>query len=126
METLAQEFKVHHYAVFDLVDNEAAEQLVLDTLDDDVSQLIVRLEAFTSREPTAVSSVGKVALKRLRHLARGLTTISDSINALSDEDDNTCLLLEQQNRLSDIKKELSSLHQESLSSGEDTTEFDGT
>ena len=127
LQTLAEEFKIHHFAVIDLIDDEeelAAQQTILDNLDDDVTQITVGLEALTTKGTSTTNNVAKVALKRLRYLERGFTSVSDSLESL-DEEENTCLLQQHRDRLTDMRKELSDIRQEFLSvDHEDTREFD--
>ena len=94
LQTLAEEFKVHRFAVIDLIDDEeelAAQQTILDNLDDDVAQITAGLEALATKETSTTNNFAKVALKRLRYLERGFTRVSDSLESL-DEEDNTCIL----------------------------------
>lgn len=65
LQTLAEEFKVHHYVVIDLIEDEgdlAKEQETLDNFDDDVTQLISRLEKLASSEPSTGPSPSKLQL----------------------------------------------------------------
>ena len=85
LQMLAEEFKVHHYAVIDLIEDEgdlAKEQETLDNFDSDVAQLITRLERLASRKTSTDSNLSKIATKRLKHLQRGLSSVSDNINSL--------------------------------------------
>ena len=71
LQTLVEEFKVHHYAVIDVIEEEgdlAKEQDILDKFDDNVAQLLARLEKLSSKEPSAGSSLSKSTTKQLKHL----------------------------------------------------------
>ena len=129
LKTLSEEFKVHHFAVIDFIDDEdeeelASQQLMLDTLDDDVAQITARLEELAARRPPAVDKVANVTFKRLKYLERAFAIVSENLSSL-DTGDNTCLLQQHQEHLQDLKKELSDVHQEYMSADhEDTGEFD--
>ncbi len=122
LQTLSEEYKVHHFAVIDFIDDEeelATQQSKLDNLDDDVAQITARLEELAARRPPGVDKVDKVTFKRLRYLERAFTGVSDNLSSL-DTGDNTCLLQQHQEHL---QEELSDVQQ--AAEHEDTGEFDG-
>ena len=128
LQTLAEEFKVHHYAVIDLIEDDdelAKEQETLDNFDDDVAQLISRLEKLVTKVPSTGSSLHKVATKRIKLLQRRLSSVSDSIGSLTPKEDCVCLLQQQEEHLTDMKRELAVVRNELLSADyEDAGEFD--
>ena len=84
LQTLAQEFKVHHYTLIDLIEDEGdlvKEQDALDNFDDDISQLVTRFERLASREPSTSSCLSEVTTKRLKH--RGDCLLFPIMSALS-------------------------------------------
>ena len=110
LKTLSEEFKVHHFAVIDFIDDEdeeelASQQSMLDTLDD---QITARLEELAARRPPGVDKVANVTFncKRLKYLERAFASVSENLSSL-----DTGL----QQHLQDLKKELSDVHQTSLS-----------
>ena len=115
---LAEKFNVHHYAVIDLIEEVAKEQ---DNFDDNVAQLLARLEKLSSKEPSAGSSLFKSTTKQLKHLQKGLSSVSDSVSSLAPED-NVCLFQQHKERLTDMKRELAARRRELLSA--DSGEID--
>ncbi|ORU94884.1 MAG: hypothetical protein A6F71_09885 [Cycloclasticus sp. symbiont of Poecilosclerida sp. M] len=84
MQTLATEFKVHHYAIIELLDDETAlenEQGILDDLDDEVAQLSDRVERLMAACSSGNSSLHNIATKRLKQLDNGIAAIFDAISA---------------------------------------------
>ena len=128
LQTLAEEFKVHHYAVIDLIEDDddlAREQDTLDTFDDDVAQLVSRLEKLATKMPAVGSSVPKVTTKRLKHLQKRLSSASDTISSLAPDEDHVCLLQQHEEQLTDMKREHGVIRNEVLSADcEETGEFD--
>ncbi len=101
---------MHHFAVIDFIDDEdeeelASQQSMLDTLDD---QITARLEELAARRPPGVDKVANVTFncKRLKYLERAFASVSENLSSL-----DTGL----QQHLQDLKKELSDVHQTSLS-----------
>ena len=70
LQTLAAEFKVHHYAITELLDDETALETEKDTLDDEdeVAQLTGRMEKLLSTCSGSDSGVYKIATKRLKQV----------------------------------------------------------
>ena len=128
LRTLAEEFKVHHYTVIDLIEDEgdlAKEQETLDNFDDDTAQFITRLEKLASKPPSTGPSTSMVAIKHLRHLQRRLSSVSDSIRSLTSEEGNVCILQQHEEHLSEMKLELGSVRHDLISSNcENTSEVD--
>ena len=114
LQTLAEDFKLHHYAIVELVDNEEdsrREQEVLDEHDEEVSRLAICLEKLS----TSCSSSGpdqlKVPLKRLKHLEKALYGGATSFPV----DGDICLLQQYEEQLSELKKEFSDTRHSLLS-----------
>ena len=128
LRTLAEEFKVHHYAVIDLLDDEgdlAKEQDIFDNFDDDVAQLVTHLERLAAKRSSTGPSACAVAIKHLRNLGRRLSSVSGDIGSLSPGEDNVCVLQQHEEHLSEMKRELASVRRDVISSDcEDTSEAD--
>jgi len=113
LEDLDKDFKVHHFAIVDLIEDEESlqgEQEALDNHDDDVTQLGVCLQQLISAcSSPSDSNPRKVPLKRLSRLQRILSSISDSITSLPTGSDGMCLLHQYEKQLSEMKGELSDI-----------------
>ena len=123
LESLAEEFKLHHYSVIDLVDGEedlAREQEILDEQDEDVSQLALRLEGVISTRPASDPSQCKIATGRLKHLEKRLSSIFSSVTSFPADGD-VCLLQQFEEQLSDFKTEFSDIHRGLISLDVDDT-----
>jgi len=112
LEDLDKDFKVHHFAIVDLIEDEESlqgEQEALDNHDDDVTQLGVRLQQLISAcSSPSDSNPRKVPLKRLSRLQKILSSISDSITSLPTGSDGMCLH-QYEEQLSEMKGELSDI-----------------
>ena len=110
LSDLDSEFRSHHYALIDLIDEDkslAKEQEVLDSHDDLVAELGVRIkQVITDSLPSAVESSRKITSRKLTHLQKSLSamlsTVSDSTTTISDH----CVLCQYQEKAADIKKDL--------------------
>ncbi len=108
---MVAEFKVHHYSVIDLLDDEdedgiQEQQTVLDEHEDIVAQLTARLEKVMASSTAKDSNEPKVASKRLRAIERGLSSIVTGTSSLPPGDeDNICLLQQCDQQLSELKAE---------------------
>ena len=113
LEDLDKDFKVHHFAIVDFIEDEESlqgEQEALDNHDDDVTQLGVRLQQLISAcSSPSDSNPRKVPLKRLSRLQKILSSISDSITSLPAGSDCMCLLHQYEEQLSEMKGELSDI-----------------
>ncbi len=111
LESVVAEFKVHHYSVIDLLDDEdedgiQEQQTVLDEHEDIVAQLTARLEKVMASSTAKDSNEPKVASKRLRAIERGLSSIITGTSSLPPGDeDNICLLQQCDQQLSELKAE---------------------
>ena len=126
LQTLAAEFKVHHCAIIELLDDETALETEQDTLDDHedgVAQLTGRMEKLLATCSGSDSGVYKIATKRLKHVDDGIAAVFDAIsNPLGD--DAVCLLQQYQEQLTEFKSEHSSVRTSLLSYDvEDTSDL---
>ena len=120
LQTLESDYKTIHLQIVDLIneeDNDAldAEQARLDTLDDDVSGLALRLEAMIA--PTQPDVPDTPALdhrplnRKLARVQAGLNRIDEATADTEEPIDHT-LLSQYYNELSDYKKDLATLYEE--------------
>ena len=96
LDSLDSEFRTHHHAFIDLIDDEETlqkEQSTLDEHDDFVAELAVRIQQLiTVCTPPSDASPRKIASRRLSHLQKSLSSIHTAIASLSGGPDDTCLL----------------------------------
>ena len=86
------------------------EQDILDEYNDEVSALIIRLQKLiTTCSSVADPDACKIPSRKLAHLDKNLSSINDQIKSLGDPDD-ACLIHQFQEQVSDVKKELGSVH----------------
>ena len=121
LETLDAEFKTHHFAVIDLIDDDGTlgrEHETLDQHDDDVTSLAVRLQKLitaSSATPTN-SDHRKVLTRKLQHLEKSLTVVSKNVSSLSSRPEDVCRLQQHEEQLSDYRKDLAEFRNSLLSS----------
>ena len=121
LDTLDAEFKTHHFALIDLIDDDETmgkEQEALDQHDDDVAALAVSLQKLitvSSAMPTN-SDHRKVLTCKLQHLEKSLTLVSENISSLSSHPEDICRLQQHEEQLSDYKKDLAEFRNSLLSS----------
>ena len=121
LETLDAEFKTHHFAVIDLIDDDGTlgrEQETLDQHDDDVTSLAVRLQKLitaSSATPTN-SDHRKVLTRKLQHMEKSVTVMSENVSSLSSRPEDVCRLQQHEEQLSDYKKDLAEIRNSLLSS----------
>ena len=119
LEVLDSEYKHHHYAIVDLIDEDEAlqrEQDALDEHDDNVALLGIRIQRLiTSCSTPLDSDPRKIASKRLTRVRKKLSSIGDTLASLPTEDDSVCLLTQLQEQLSEFKKEISDVQSSLLS-----------
>ena len=111
LETLNSEYKVHYFALIDLIEDKAVlqrEQENLDNHDDIVSNLSVRIHWLINSCTTATMGpdIHKTSLRRLKHLQKNLSAVHDKIRELSDGPEDVCRLKQHEEQLADYKKEL--------------------
>jgi hypothetical protein len=120
LECLDAEYKTHHYSIVDLIDEEgdlAIEQAALDAHDENIALLGIRIQRLiTACSKSPDSDPHKIASKQLTtHLKTRLSSVVDSISSMSPAADNTCLLKQHEEQLSEFKKELSDVRTSLLS-----------
>ena len=117
LQTLAEDFKLHHYAIVELVDDEEdsrREQEVLDEHDEEVSRLAIRLEKLSTTCSSSGPDQLKIPLKRLKHLEKALSTVYGGATSFPVDGD-ICLLQQYDEQLSELKKEFSDTRHSLLS-----------
>lgn len=125
MKDLSAEFKMHHYALIDLVEERdlGREQDVFDEHEEKLSNLTVALEQIISDCKSGSKTVTVSQLeKRLHHVERNLDSVVATVDveAVRSKID-VCLLQQYEDQLTDIKTELSSIAREII-----TLDFDAT
>ena len=114
LQALMEEFKVHHFSVIDLLDDEedlAREQEIFDIEDEEVNSLSLRMERLISTcSSQADPAEFKIAMKRLNYLDNGIASVSESI-ASFPVDGDVCLIQEQ---LSEYKKDFTDVRRSLL------------
>ena len=121
LDTLDADFKTHHFALIDLIDDEETlgkEQEALDQHDDDVTTLAVCLQQLitvSSTTPTN-SDLRKALTRKLQHLEKSLTLVSENVHTLSSRPEDVCRLQQHEEQLSDYKKDLADIRNSLLSS----------
>ena len=114
------EFKKHHVSIVELLDEESidAEEGVLDSHEDEVLDLLTRLErlinALIQQDKTPVS---KAAGRRLKHLDKKVTSVNEAVSKLTSNDD-VCLIWLYDEQLDTFKVELDDIYQSVLNSDE--------
>ena len=109
LKELDSEFKTYHYNLIDHIDDDETlgkEQTVLDEHDDTIAALDTRIKrliaACSSKEEPATH---KAASRKLLHLERSLSSISDAILSLTSESE-PCLIQQYGEQIHDIKSSL--------------------
>ena len=119
LDALDTEFRAHHQALVDLIDDEEAlltEQNTLDDHDDHVAVLTARVRQLVSAcTPSSDLSLHKIASRRLSHLQKSLSSIRMAITTSGEEPLDVCLLRQYEEQLSDCKKELADVRNSLLS-----------
>jgi len=128
LNSLDAEFKVQHYSVIDLVDNEdelADEQDIIDRHDDNVAELSVRLQkllSLCSSHSASPSNPRNLHQRKLERLDKELTSLNATIESLDEAVDNTCRLQLHQEQLSKFRREISEIRDSLLILGVDDTD----
>ena len=121
LESLDADFKLHHYALIDALDDEAVlarEQETLDQHDDDIAELAVRVEQLIADSDSASESGTKqIASRRLSCLKSNLSAVCSAMSELTGDPAETHLLHHYQEELSDFKKELGDIRHTLMSLG---------
>ncbi len=124
LNALGAEFKSHHLAVIDIIDEDAleGEQAILDENDDRISNLTMRVQRLVSSSPSSTSPLSTrpdpshCLSKRLSHLDKELQTIVHAVESIGpDSEIDSCLLKQYEEQLSGLKTELTSISRDILS-----------
>ena len=119
LECLDAEYKTHHYSIVDLTDDEgglATEQAALDDHDENIAQLGIRIQRLIAACSKSLdSNPHKIASKQLGCLKARLSKVEEFISSMSSDTDNTCLLKQHEEQISEFKKELSDVRTTLLS-----------
>ena len=111
----------------DVIDDETTldqEQTVFDEHDETVATLSIRIQKLiTSCVSEYSSSTNQVALKHLTKMKNTLSSIDEAGTGLGSDSDDTCLLHQYQDKLSDLKIEMSDVNTRLLSSWKMTMTF---
>lgn len=103
---LDSEFKTYHYRLIDLIDDDDTierEQSVLDEHDDAIADLDTRVKRILAACSAKVESADHKAVSRkLLHLEKSLTSVSEAISCLTDESE-PCLIQQYGEQVQDIK-----------------------
>ena len=107
---LDSEFRSHHHSLVDLIDDEetlAREQDVLDTHDDLIAELTVRVkQIIATLSPSSSDSSRKIVSRKLTHLQKSLASVVSAISDMSSTTSDTCLLRQYEERTNDVRKDL--------------------
>ena len=121
LESLDSDFKLHHYALIDLIDNTESmlkEQDILDGHDVEMATLSTRIKRLIAVcDSSSEFGLCKIASRRLVRLERNLFTINERIGSLSGGPDDVCLLYQYEEQLRDLKVELKDICSVLLSLG---------
>ena len=112
LASLDDDFKAHHFAVVDTLEEEDdegadAEQDVLDKHDDDVASLALRIDRLNKLSSSAAGSGARsVAARRLSQFKDRLAAVNAAVTTLTGDAKEIHLVYLYQEQLSDFKKEL--------------------
>ena len=115
-DTADTEFKKHHVSIVELLDEEYldAEQGVLDSHEDEVLDLLTRLERLINapiqQDKTPMT---KAAGRRLEHLDKKVTSVNEAVSKLTSNDD-VCLIQLYDEQLDTFKVELDDIYRSVL------------
>ena len=119
LDSLDSDFKVHHYALVDIIEGDelsSKEQETLDEHDDEVAELAIRIERLISLcTSTPDSNFHKVVSRKLTHIGKSVSSITKAIGSLPGSPDDVCLLYQYEEQLRDHEKELGGIHDTLLS-----------
>ena len=97
LESLDSDFRNHHFTIVDLLKEESDlehEQTILDQHDNGVLNLTTQLDLLINTSPRPQPSmlfVTKTSWRRLEHLCKSFTKVSDAVGKLTETDD-VCLI----------------------------------
>ncbi len=122
LESLDADFKKHHLALVDMIDDEEAlaeEQETLDGHDDEIAHLAERIQlvisASTPDHALSLSSPTNSLSKRLLHVQKGVSRVRDSVAEMSGTSVDVCCLKQHEEQVADYKTELRTLSCDILS-----------
>ena len=123
LDTLDSEFKVHHFALIDVIDDDELslkEQETLNEHDDGIAELAVRIKGLISLCTSIPdSNFHKVVSHKFIRISKGkgVSVINEAIGSLPGSPDDVCLLHQHEEQLCDHKKELRDVCDSFLSKG---------
>ena len=123
LDSLDAEFKKHHYALIDAIEEAdeetlSKEQDELDQHDDLITDLSMRIEKLiTTCNLNSDSGARKMASRRLTHLKSNLAGVEAAVRSLKTDTAEIHVLHQYQEQLSDFKGELAEIRQTLLSLG---------
>ena len=115
LESLDSEFKVHHYTVVELIAKEEDlddEQAIFDQHDDTIADLSARIEKLVSactHRSTDPSTPRNLQARKLERVDKELAAINGAVDSLDKEANNTCRLQLHQEKLADLRRDLSEI-----------------
>jgi hypothetical protein len=107
LETLDAEFKIHHFSVIDLIEDETVldrQQQYLDDHDDILSDLSIRIRKRISSCATSKSADPDLYKRRLNTLQKNLISVGEKVEEMSSSPENLCRLKQHEEQLMDYKK----------------------
>ena len=118
LDGLEADFKINHFQLIDLIDNEdelEQEQEILDGHDDDIASLTVRLQQLVTKScgSTVTPDTGRKAPQRkLSRLDRNLSTTEGSLSVMTGRTTDVSLLEQHADQLTSYRKELAAVYEE--------------
>ena len=110
LSDLDSEFRTHHHAVIDLIDDEEAlakEQETLDAHDDLLTELSVRLkQVIDTSSPSSSEFSRRIAACKLTHLHKSLASITLVIDDVSSTPSDNCLLKQYEEKSNNLNRDL--------------------
>ena len=116
LEALDLEFRTHHHALVDLIDEEErllTEQQTLDEHDDVIAELIQQLA--NACTPSSNPPLRKIASRGLSHLKKALSSVRTAIASSEEGSMDVCLLRQYEEELCDCKKQLADVRNSLMS-----------
>ena len=119
LEALDLEFRTHHHALVDLIDEEETlltEQQTLDEHDDVIAELSARIQQLANAcTPSSNPPLRKIASRGLSHLKKALSSVRTAIASSEEGSMDVCLLRQYEEELSDCKKQLADVRNSLMS-----------
>ena len=115
LESLDSDFRNHHFAIIDLLEEQSdleSEQTILDKHDNEVINLTTRLDLLIDTSPRpqpSMLSVTKTPGRRLQHMCKSFTKVSDAVGELTEIDD-VCLIRLHYEQLNKFKCQLEDIY----------------